>query len=236
MSHPEAVVSPGGVGFDINCGAAAAAAAGACFAVVVPCASPPWPPACQHAPAEETACPCRRRAADPHKPDRARRAARAGAAGAGAALGGGQAGWRCWAARMLGRASAITSAPHAPCHPLLLLLLLRLPQALFDHIPVGVGSQGIIPTTAKDLEEALEMGMDWSLREVRGHLDLGAETGGIAGCGGAGRAQGRRHARPDVPTAACPPPWPNRHRATRGQRTRSIARSMAACSTPTHQR
>lgn len=40
-------------------------------------------------------------------------------------------------------------------------------QALFDHIPVGVGSQGIIPTTAKDLEEALEMGMDWSLREVR---------------------------------------------------------------------
>ena len=40
-------------------------------------------------------------------------------------------------------------------------------QALFDHIPVGVGSQGIIPTTARDLEEALEMGMDWSLREVR---------------------------------------------------------------------
>ncbi|KAL4457981.1 hypothetical protein ABPG75_012846 [Micractinium tetrahymenae] len=41
----------------------------------------------------------------------------------------------------------------------------QLAQALFDHIPVGVGSQGIIPTTAKDLEEALEMGMDWSLRE-----------------------------------------------------------------------
>ena len=39
-------------------------------------------------------------------------------------------------------------------------------QALFDHIPVGVGSQGIIPTTAKDLEETLEMGMDWSLREA----------------------------------------------------------------------
>eukprot|EP01025_Chloroclados_australasicus_P046696 TRINITY_DN5153_c0_g2_i2.p1 TRINITY_DN5153_c0_g2~~TRINITY_DN5153_c0_g2_i2.p1 ORF type:complete len:527 (+),score=62.11 TRINITY_DN5153_c0_g2_i2:58-1581(+) len=38
-------------------------------------------------------------------------------------------------------------------------------QALFDHIPVGVGSQGIIPTNAKDLEAALEMGMDWSLRE-----------------------------------------------------------------------
>ncbi|KAK9798605.1 hypothetical protein WJX73_007952 [Symbiochloris irregularis] len=41
----------------------------------------------------------------------------------------------------------------------------ELAQALFDHIPVGVGSQGIIPTTAKDLEDALEMGMDWSLRE-----------------------------------------------------------------------
>lgn len=41
----------------------------------------------------------------------------------------------------------------------------QLAQSLFDHIPVGVGSQGIIPTTAKDLEEALAMGMDWSLRE-----------------------------------------------------------------------
>ncbi|KXZ41704.1 hypothetical protein GPECTOR_313g6 [Gonium pectorale] len=41
----------------------------------------------------------------------------------------------------------------------------QLAQALFDHIPVGVGSQGIIPTTAKDMEAALELGMDWSLRE-----------------------------------------------------------------------
>ncbi|KAL4852937.1 tRNA-splicing ligase RtcB [Chlorella vulgaris] len=41
----------------------------------------------------------------------------------------------------------------------------QLAQALFDHIPVGVGSQGIIPTTTKDLEEALGQGMDWSLRE-----------------------------------------------------------------------
>eukprot|EP00775_Hariotina_reticulata_P007483 gene7483-7692_t len=40
----------------------------------------------------------------------------------------------------------------------------QLAQSLFDHIPVGVGSQGIIPTSAKDLEAALEMGMDWSLR------------------------------------------------------------------------
>ncbi|KXJ15883.1 tRNA-splicing ligase RtcB-like [Exaiptasia diaphana] len=41
----------------------------------------------------------------------------------------------------------------------------RLAQALFDHIPVGVGSKGVIPMAAKDLEAALEMGMDWSLRE-----------------------------------------------------------------------
>lgn len=41
----------------------------------------------------------------------------------------------------------------------------KLAQSLFDHIPVGVGSQGIIPTTTEGLEAALEMGMDWSLRE-----------------------------------------------------------------------
>eukprot|EP00921_Rhytidocystis_pertsovi_P025760 GHVQ01041594.1.p1 GENE.GHVQ01041594.1~~GHVQ01041594.1.p1 ORF type:complete len:571 (+),score=99.14 GHVQ01041594.1:130-1713(+) len=41
----------------------------------------------------------------------------------------------------------------------------RLTQSLFDHIPVGVGSQGIIPCKAQDLEEALQLGMDWSLRE-----------------------------------------------------------------------
>eukprot|EP00499_Haloplacidia_sp_CaronLabIsolate_P004322 CAMPEP_0196775098 /NCGR_PEP_ID=MMETSP1104-20130614/3822_1 /TAXON_ID=33652 /ORGANISM="Cafeteria sp., Strain Caron Lab Isolate" /LENGTH=476 /DNA_ID=CAMNT_0042145263 /DNA_START=56 /DNA_END=1486 /DNA_ORIENTATION=+ len=41
----------------------------------------------------------------------------------------------------------------------------ELTQSLFDHIPVGVGSKGIIPTSAKDLECALEMGVDWSLRE-----------------------------------------------------------------------
>uniref|UniRef100_A0A061QWI7 RNA-splicing ligase RtcB homolog n=1 Tax=Tetraselmis sp. GSL018 TaxID=582737 RepID=A0A061QWI7_9CHLO len=41
----------------------------------------------------------------------------------------------------------------------------ELTQSLFDHIPVGVGSQGIIPTTAADLQSALEQGMDWSLRE-----------------------------------------------------------------------
>uniref|UniRef100_A0A0G4IET4 RNA-splicing ligase RtcB homolog n=1 Tax=Chromera velia CCMP2878 TaxID=1169474 RepID=A0A0G4IET4_9ALVE len=41
----------------------------------------------------------------------------------------------------------------------------RLTQSLFDHIPVGVGSQGIIPCKAQDLEEALLLGIDWSLRE-----------------------------------------------------------------------
>ncbi|KAK2121432.1 hypothetical protein P7K49_002818 [Saguinus oedipus] len=41
----------------------------------------------------------------------------------------------------------------------------QLAQAMFDHIPVGVGSKGVIPMNAKDLEEALEMGVDWSLRE-----------------------------------------------------------------------
>ncbi len=41
----------------------------------------------------------------------------------------------------------------------------QLAQSLFDHIPVGVGSKGVIPTSAGDLDAALEMGMDWSVRE-----------------------------------------------------------------------
>ena len=41
----------------------------------------------------------------------------------------------------------------------------RLTQALFNHIPVGVGSKGVIPTRASDLVDSLEMGMDWSLRQ-----------------------------------------------------------------------
>ena len=40
-----------------------------------------------------------------------------------------------------------------------------LAQALFDHLPVGVGSQGMIPVTPGDLDAALELGLDWSLRE-----------------------------------------------------------------------
>lgn len=38
-------------------------------------------------------------------------------------------------------------------------------QSLFDHIPVGVGSRGIIPVTSKNLDAVLELGIDWSLRE-----------------------------------------------------------------------
>uniref|UniRef100_A0A7S0Q6J5 RNA-splicing ligase RtcB homolog n=1 Tax=Coccolithus braarudii TaxID=221442 RepID=A0A7S0Q6J5_9EUKA len=41
----------------------------------------------------------------------------------------------------------------------------QLAQSLFNHIPVGVGSQGVIPTSSSNLQEALEMGMDWSVRE-----------------------------------------------------------------------
>lgn len=38
-------------------------------------------------------------------------------------------------------------------------------QCLFNHIPVGVGSKGVIPMNANALDEAIEMGIDWSLRE-----------------------------------------------------------------------
>ncbi|XP_026194317.1 tRNA-splicing ligase RtcB homolog [Cyclospora cayetanensis] len=41
----------------------------------------------------------------------------------------------------------------------------ELAQALFDYIPVGVGSQGIIPCNMKDLDSALEIGTDWLLRQ-----------------------------------------------------------------------
>ena len=46
----------------------------------------------------------------------------------------------------------------------------QLAQSLFDHIPVGVGSKGVIPTSAADLDAALEMGIDWSIRE--GLMDI----------------------------------------------------------------
>jgi tRNA-splicing ligase RtcB len=41
----------------------------------------------------------------------------------------------------------------------------ELTQALFNHVPVGVGSKGVVPATKADLNDALELGMDWSIRE-----------------------------------------------------------------------
>eukprot|EP01059_Diplonema_ambulator_P020399 TRINITY_DN34179_c0_g1_i1.p1 TRINITY_DN34179_c0_g1~~TRINITY_DN34179_c0_g1_i1.p1 ORF type:complete len:520 (+),score=140.74 TRINITY_DN34179_c0_g1_i1:42-1562(+) len=38
-------------------------------------------------------------------------------------------------------------------------------QTLYDHIPVGLGSMGILPTSHDVLTKSLELGMDWSLRE-----------------------------------------------------------------------
>lgn len=35
----------------------------------------------------------------------------------------------------------------------------QLTQSLFDHIPVGVGSRGIIPIKASDFEQCLQYGM-----------------------------------------------------------------------------
>lgn len=36
---------------------------------------------------------------------------------------------------------------------------------MFDYIFVGVGLKGVILMNVKDLEEVLEMGVDWFLRE-----------------------------------------------------------------------
>jgi len=41
----------------------------------------------------------------------------------------------------------------------------QLAQALFDHIPVGVGAHGIIPITSEDLDEAIDKGMDWCIEK-----------------------------------------------------------------------
>lgn len=40
----------------------------------------------------------------------------------------------------------------------------KLTQALFDYIPVGVGTKGCIPMKEKDLLDALEFGVDWSVK------------------------------------------------------------------------
>jgi hypothetical protein len=120
----------------------------------------------------------------------------------------------------------------------------RLTQSLFDHIPVsarplalqgvalaefacatqvGVGSTGVIPTTSQMLTEALEMGMDWSVREVRPACSLAVWLRSARRSTGAGAFS----------LALVPHFSSARRRAIPGQRTRSIARNTAACSTRT---
>jgi len=41
----------------------------------------------------------------------------------------------------------------------------QLCQALFEHIPVGVGQAGVIPLEKRDLEDVLLMGIDYCIRE-----------------------------------------------------------------------
>jgi len=38
-----------------------------------------------------------------------------------------------------------------------------LAQSLFDHIPVGVGTEGVIPITEEDVEDILQRGIDWAI-------------------------------------------------------------------------
>uniref|UniRef100_A0A7S3QAF7 RNA-splicing ligase RtcB homolog n=1 Tax=Chaetoceros debilis TaxID=122233 RepID=A0A7S3QAF7_9STRA len=38
-----------------------------------------------------------------------------------------------------------------------------LAQALFDHIPVGVGQDGVIPITESDVDDILSRGVDWAI-------------------------------------------------------------------------
>ena len=40
----------------------------------------------------------------------------------------------------------------------------QLCQALFDHIPVGVGTEGVIPITEDDIEDILQNGIDWAIQ------------------------------------------------------------------------
>lgn len=41
----------------------------------------------------------------------------------------------------------------------------QLAQSLFDHIPVGVGSGGHLSVRPRDIDQILQQGMDWTLRE-----------------------------------------------------------------------
>lgn len=87
----------------------------------------------------------------------------------------------------------------------------QLTQALFDHIPVGVGSRGIIPTTAKDLDAAL-VGHACARGAAR-HMHALSRSRCLAAV---------RWSRRWAWTGRCA-------RATRGRRTRSTARSLGAC-------
>jgi len=39
----------------------------------------------------------------------------------------------------------------------------RIAQAMFDHIPVGVGTSGVIPMKDGDIDDILEKGIDWAI-------------------------------------------------------------------------
>lgn len=95
MDNPDAVVSPGGVGFDINCGVRLL---------------------------------------------------------------------RTNLVRVEARSGAVTTSPQTidDVEP----LKEQLAQQLFNNVPVGVGGHSLMPTAPEDLNEILEMGMDWSVREV----------------------------------------------------------------------
>ena len=41
----------------------------------------------------------------------------------------------------------------------------QLAQALFDHIPVGVGTEGVIPVTEEEIDAILEKGVDWAIEK-----------------------------------------------------------------------
>jgi hypothetical protein len=91
-------------------------------------------------------------------------------------------------------------------------------QALFDHIPVGVGSRGVIPASAVDLDQALELGR--RMRRCALHRAVVASAClAFINCGAL-----------CVLLLLTPQAWTGPwFAATRGRRTRSTARSRAEC-------
>ena len=123
-----------------------------------------------------------------------------------------------------------------------------LAQMMFDHIPVGVGGQGLINVTADDLEDVLRMGIDWSLREAslpastRGGASRAWGGGGLesavapaSASGGAWRSYQAANSLPPPPPPPPHPPTPSA-RGTPGWRISSTARSRGACRAPTRPR